>query len=267
MEDMVLRIVQHMPRNVFGELLERIGSCLFVAELRRKRVGILLNSREDENGDRCRGEIPSPWLLDAIQEVARAAMTDPQTQETDPQTQESVLSPSYIAAMFQLVKEPWRAPTELELDELAKYPPKSAFKMLKSDPFHNLTLRGPWVKTRREYRFSAAAAAIDFLSSIPATTRQDLRNIALHENRLAVGNPECHGRGLVQFCEENPKLHIQRRVSLWRACFIRADCNHFTWPRHDRVGCAACFSPTGLYANHATQPVARWICEASLLPE
>jgi len=59
MEDMVLRIVQHMPRNVFGELLERIGSCLFAAELRGKRVGILLNSREDENGDRCRGEIPS----------------------------------------------------------------------------------------------------------------------------------------------------------------------------------------------------------------
>ncbi|KAM7212567.1 hypothetical protein V8F06_012064 [Rhypophila decipiens] len=69
---------------------------------------------------------------------------------------------------------------------------------------------------RLKYRFSAAAVAIKFLGSLKPSSRAHLRRILLDEDRESVAHPERHGRGLVRFCEENPVLRIERRVSIWR---------------------------------------------------
>lgn len=68
--------------------------------------------------------------------------------------------------------------------------------------------------TRGKYRFSAATMAIVFLSSVPVKKRLDIRNIVLHEDHTAVAWPECHGQGLITYCQENSKLRIERRLDL-----------------------------------------------------
>lgn len=40
------------------------------------------------------------------------------------------------------------------------------------------------------------------------------RNIILDEHHASVVHPECHARGLIEFCSENPLLRIERRVNL-----------------------------------------------------
>ncbi|KAI4715118.1 hypothetical protein J4E89_000804 [Alternaria sp. Ai002NY15] len=75
----------------------------------------------------------------------------------------------------------------------------------------------PWLYWDQEqYRFSAATAAIRFLESMPAETRLAMRNLVLHEDHESVAWPECHGQGLIPFCQENSDLHLERRISLWR---------------------------------------------------
>ncbi|KAJ4103996.1 hypothetical protein NW760_010670 [Fusarium oxysporum] len=69
---------------------------------------------------------------------------------------------------------------------------------------------------QRKHFFSAAALAIRFLKGISQTHRLLITKLALNEDRMAVGNPECHVIGLIAFVEENPKLFIEHRVNLWR---------------------------------------------------
>ncbi|KAI4614485.1 hypothetical protein J4E83_007139 [Alternaria metachromatica] len=76
--------------------------------------------------------------------------------------------------------------------------------------------------TREKYRFSAATIAIAFLGSISTETRLSIRKILLLEDHTSVAWPECHGQGLVTYCQENLKLRIERRVDLWRACLPAA---------------------------------------------
>lgn len=38
--------------------------------------------------------------------------------------------------------------------------------------------------------------------------------MTLHETFKAIGQPECHARGFIPFCLDNPKLHIIRRIIL-----------------------------------------------------
>jgi hypothetical protein len=47
-----------------------------------------------------------------------------------------------------------------------------------------------------------------------------LRRIVLQEDRASVCMPQCHGTGLIRYCTENKRLHILRRVDLWRAVLV-----------------------------------------------
>ncbi|KAG7043978.1 zinc knuckle, partial [Colletotrichum scovillei] len=51
---------------------------------------------------------------------------------------------------------------------------------------------------------------------LPAAVRAQVRRIVIEEDREAMAAPECHGRGLIPFCQENPLLCVERRVNLWR---------------------------------------------------
>lgn len=77
-----------------------------------------------------------------------------------------------------------------------------------------------WESDWEKFRFSAAAAAIHFLTSLPPSQRQQLRNLVVHEDHPSVAYPERQAQGLIPFCQENPALRIERRVALWRNLFL-----------------------------------------------
>ncbi|UZP43421.1 hypothetical protein NXS19_011237 [Fusarium pseudograminearum] len=81
--------------------------------------------------------------------------------------------------------------------------------------------------TRYQYRqmgfFSATAVAIRFLKRIPEYQRLNMRKLILDEDRPAVGLAMCHGIGLIPFCKENTKLHIEHRWNLWTTLLLRTE--------------------------------------------
>lgn len=114
-----------------------------------------------------------------------------------------------------------------------------------------------------KFFFSACAIAINYLNCHPAECLQ-MRNIVAKEDFKSVSNPECHARGLIRFCEENPKLHIERHVGLWDRLFPPCwhDIHVFTklptWaPTVPRPG--------GPPACDLLPPLVDWFMEASFL--
>lgn len=55
-----------------------------------------------------------------------------------------------------------------------------------------------------KYHFSAAAAAIGFLESLPRSTRTQIRNIIVNENHHSVCESWQHSAGLIPLCLETP---------------------------------------------------------------
>ncbi|KAI0183873.1 hypothetical protein EV127DRAFT_376045 [Xylaria flabelliformis] len=97
------------------------------------------------------------------------------------------------------------------------------------------------------YPFSAASVAIKFLHHTPISTRKYLRKIVILEDRASVAFPECHAKGLIPFCVENPFLHVERRLDLWRTILCPFDYLYPTW------------WPVG---SMSIDDLARWIVEA-----
>ncbi|KAK0744514.1 hypothetical protein B0T21DRAFT_280526 [Apiosordaria backusii] len=174
-----------------------------------------------------------------------------------------------LAAYLAIIKEPWRIPTEDELDTIGACLPTPAHRA-------PAALRDMWQDHPGKFRFSAAAAAIHFLSSLPANTRKYMRRICLREDRVSVAHPECHIRGLVPYCLENPALRIERRASLWTNLFQACAWGSaggqfkdpFDWPFGLIDWMGHWGGPFGdvdedLPADHATRPVALWMAEAS----
>jgi hypothetical protein len=101
--------------------------------------------------------------------------------------------------------EPWTIPDTLELEELAR-----------------IAQCGPYIphySPETKYAYSAASAAVRFLHSISPKARAALRQVHIYEDRQSVSFPECHGRGFISFCQENPELRVTRLVSLWKNVF------------------------------------------------
>ena len=148
----------------------------------------------------------------------------------------------------------WSIPSERELAEMDQF----------ADPRHVDHEMWRCMKNR----FSAAAAAIRFLDSIPAGTRAHIRNIVLHEDRQAVACPESHVHGLISFVSENPNLHISQRLDIWRL-FVGGHCVHELitldsdfepWSPEDDCSSFEVCCP-GLLGRYA----GRWITEAAAL--
>jgi hypothetical protein len=117
----------------------------------------------------------------------------------------------------------------------------------------------------QHYRFSAASAAIRFLSSMPIETRMQMRNIILDENHPSVAHSQCHAHGLIVFCFENPQLRVEHRVNLWRSVF-QADHWQDWRPLYadSRLGNAA--TRYSLTATQVKNCIASWMVEARAQP-
>ncbi|KAF2440054.1 hypothetical protein P171DRAFT_435873 [Karstenula rhodostoma CBS 690.94] len=107
------------------------------------------------------------------------------------------------------------------------------------------------------WRFSAAATAIRFLGSLALPTRKHLRQIILLEDHESIAKPESHARGLIPFCQENPRLRVDRRVNLWKSIL----------PTTVFFGCRAPFrrpltASEGIQSKNITRAIAPWVAEA-----
>lgn len=127
--------------------------------------------------------------------------------------------------------------------------------------------------TQGKYRFSAAALAIRFLSRLPVDLRMHLRKVRLHEDSVSVAYPETHGQGLIRFCIENLKLHIERRLDLWRNVFQslrrvdEVESFAFTLEKSWLTDTTNSDRGPGLWSLTLTDKVALWMMEAlALLP-
>jgi hypothetical protein len=112
---------------------------------------------------------------------------------------------------------------------------------------------------RSKCTYSAASCAIRFLTSLPSTVIGHVRDIKLLEDRECVARPECHARGFVVLCRDNPNLRIERVVSIWKNVFPVKDVRYV----HTGLDCKV---REKLFTRYITSSVARWIVEAMALP-
>ncbi|KAH0421845.1 hypothetical protein CcaCcLH18_13195 [Colletotrichum camelliae] len=137
---------------------------------------------------------------------------------------------------------------------------------LKSCQLENSTFvsRVTRLRDRTRYRFSAAAAAIHVIRSLPITVRMHLRRVILEEDRESVAEPQCHAMGLIPFCKENPLLRVERRVSLWRNAF-QVDGVYYRRGLHYRYDPTHRWTPWSLDSNQISDIIRGWVVEAMAL--
>ncbi|KAM5359663.1 hypothetical protein ACJZ2D_014281 [Fusarium nematophilum] len=150
--------------------------------------------------------------------------------------------------------KPWAIPDDEYLEDTRELWMRGGRGPLVVDPAKSLA------DSRQKYRLSAAAGAISFLRSLPASMRSHVTQMVLHEDREAVGMPECHGQGLIPFCRENPRLRIERRVNLWRNVFQQKQTQLIK-----RFGDHYWESTEQIQAFQIAGPVISWIAEALAL--
>ncbi|KAF4961886.1 hypothetical protein FSARC_10005 [Fusarium sarcochroum] len=138
--------------------------------------------------------------------------------------------------IFDATFDPWAVPSIHEVAQVSKqlqmhilWDRLGSWYQTK-EPFPEY--EGPTYRYRRKYRFSAAAVAIRFLNQIPEQQRLCIRKLVVNEDRVAVGDPECHAIGLIPFCKENPTLHVEQRLNLWRNLILNSELpsgRHMAW--------------------------------------
>ena len=208
----------------------------------------------------------SPSLhRDQKRQVLQLAITDPAIREYFAKTHWPPGSRQHLPRqecdvdlLVDLDREPWRIPAKDELDHLlASIPDMRRGEETWSQTFTSWEF---WESDWERFRFSAAAAAIRFLNSLPASQRQNLRKLMIHEDRPSVAYPECHVRGLAPFCVENPALRVERRVGLWQNLFLSAGRRHLRHMERDRR-MTALYS--GIYHRQVAETVVDWMSETS----
>ncbi|KAF4946746.1 hypothetical protein FGADI_10950 [Fusarium gaditjirri] len=125
-----------------------------------------------------------------------------------------------VSEFFNLGFDPWAIPSTADVKDKWEQLQLS-FLWEKLENWYQMNWKmdgytGPEYRYKRKYRFSAASVAIRLLDRLSRQQRLSVSKIIMNEDRYSVGDPECHILGLIPFFQENPKLHIKHRVSLWR---------------------------------------------------
>jgi hypothetical protein len=101
----------------------------------------------------------------------------------------------------------WHIPSKADLDSRGKlvrcFSPINIHITAKTYPLEH-------------YRFSAAAAAIDFLQHVSMGQRTPVQKVVLLEDHKSVLHSSAHVQGLIPFLRKNPKLRVERRVPISR---------------------------------------------------
>ncbi|KAM5349200.1 hypothetical protein ACJ41O_009023 [Fusarium nematophilum] len=126
-----------------------------------------------------------------------------------------------LCEFFDLSFDPWAIPSLPEVVGVSNQLQAHQFWKCFDGWYHHREHEGTGDRYREILYFSAAAIAIRFLDQLPKQQRLHIRNIILKEDQVAVGHPECHVLGLIPFCRENRRLHVERRVNLWRSIILQ----------------------------------------------
>ncbi|KAI1330321.1 hypothetical protein F5Y16DRAFT_415143 [Xylariaceae sp. FL0255] len=96
----------------------------------------------------------------------------------------------------------------------------------------------------------------------------------MKEDSSSTARPETHGMGFIEYCVEDPKLHIERRASMWRNIFRQQD-PFFEKPQRAAYtaweAVVSSIRPPwrtkydGLAADEVSWGVARWVVESLAL--
>ncbi|KAK1716100.1 uncharacterized protein BDZ83DRAFT_635122 [Colletotrichum acutatum] len=157
-----------------------------------------------------------------------------------------------IRPLLDLDPAPWMIPTQYDLRQMVDM--LGGKSSLRSFGFVRGWMGSESATRRAMYRYSAAAVGIRFLKSNTLATRAHLRDIVLIEDQESVSNPACHAMGLIPFCQENPAMRIERRVSLWHnAFFYHSSMSGATGWRTKEY--------RQVEANEMSFAVARWVIE------
>ncbi|KAG5757963.1 hypothetical protein H9Q72_013898 [Fusarium xylarioides] len=106
---------------------------------------------------------------------------------------------------------------------------------------------------RDKIRFSATATAIRFLNRLPAEQRTQIRRITLHEDSPSVNMSSLHAPGLVPLYKENPRLQVERRVSVFGCIHSWAGADK-EWMTRDK--------PRYLYGPEFLLSLQSWLIDA-----
>ena len=145
---------------------------------------------------------------------------------------------------------PWAFPTNYECQQL-----KHMIRFY---------LRSPSFFKNLRWHVSAASIATDFLKRTAQSTCRQIRNILLNEDNISVAHPECHALGLIKFCLENQRLHIERRVNLWRSVFLGGSMfpsRRFSEPAYENIH----YHGESLRSDNISSSLNTWIMEALFL--
>ncbi|CAI0655377.1 unnamed protein product [Colletotrichum noveboracense] len=163
-----------------------------------------------------------------------------------------------ISSLVNVNLDPWEIPSSPKtVDDLIQSLGET-FEHRFSETWDSSLNGDPYDKSQIKHHYFAAAVAIRFLTSLPLACRLSIRNIVLDENRYAVGRAESHGLGLIPYCQENPRLRVERRASMWRTVFQSMTGNRepgHTVPYKNQ-------EMEHLYAPSISDSVAVWVLEA-----
>ncbi|KAF5553585.1 hypothetical protein FPHYL_8678 [Fusarium phyllophilum] len=132
-----------------------------------------------------------------------------------------------IDEFFNLGFDSWAMPTRSEVKRMVNLMQNTKYWQ-NGDAWYYLRYgipgyNGPKYRYKRKYWFSAVAQVIRFLRQLSQQQRLLISKLILNEDRPAAAFPESHMIGMIPFCLENPKLHVEHRLNLWRNILARSD--------------------------------------------
>lgn len=160
---------------------------------------------------------------------------------------EPVHEPRYVRGSENILLNwkihPWLIMTDSEMDKMeTMLPPEAPIDW--GDLEEELSPQQPTPEKLLHY--SGTSSAIRFLDSLSVQQRAHIRNIVIEEIHQSVGDQPCHANGLIPFCKENPQLHVEIRVDIWKVLIWDS------W--HERS--------KRIYTEHVFCNLCRWLREA-----
>ncbi|KAK2051895.1 hypothetical protein LY76DRAFT_599024 [Colletotrichum caudatum] len=244
--DRICPATLRIPNDIYEELSKSYPALVPYLDLLRTRA--TRHAAEDEEDDEITddryprvgppgscGETPSvfrSFVHSVLQAIATHRHRFDKDQFAKFETAKSSSNYVSVESLVNLTPDLWSIPTRQGVEEMISSMGNDPVRYINNewnDPF-------PGTVNMVKHRYSAAAVAIRFLKSLPKDSRSYIKNIVLNEDRAAVAFAECHGMGLVPYCQENPRLRVERKVNMWRTVFQTKTVNDLSDSMRPREG-------------------------------